>query len=900
MAKFSIPAAPAVYTSSYKDFKGVDLNGDAATVSKSRFPYALNLDFDKRGYPEKRPGVEEVYKFGGDIKSFGEVTGGKIAVHAGNGIFESNSSGGFTKLFCNRFITKSLSRKFSVNGKDSSGSLKNEIEAFKDIKTAKVKVYGLSGVVGIKDIEVILEYSRTDLDNSSLNGVGEESGSLGVSVSSESKISGGAESSGSAESLGIAETSGSVNSLGSAGGVLSYGSHFTGSYYGGAVNSIITDKYKERLFKGAAKDGEITKVYGGESYEAEIPAAFPQNFEVFYIYITVRVTFSARSEESGIKAGIKFFNQEGEELSDYSAENVFSGLSTKEITAEGKSSVISNGFNYYVKGEGFFIKVTEYGVFNVLEDCYSPKIIIGRNRYRLKPSDGEAVNIYDEEGSAFEDINLLSRKVSESFSVKSWKKRTSSDSSAYFYNIVTLSKKAVRIESVKYLSEDGFLVAPPDMYEIYNLGSGNDIAFKSSEETKNGYTLFSSGFEIFGTGGNEVSDNLIITYIAETDENSSLWEDTVKDAYIYELYGAGSDSRLFLTGNSNRKNFVWYSEFNNFSYFPDRGYITVGDESALVMGFSKFGSSLAVFKQKSLNKTGVYFITASVSETGVSFTVSQGVSGTGAVSFGSVTNISDCPAFLSDDGLNVITASSGESSLHNVSYFINSVFKSGDLENADIIRYRDKVLISLSGKVYVLYTGKKTYLENFNAEYAYESMIWDGFNAGKFEVISGLLWFSDGKSLFRFKVRNSKNDMGYFNDTFIGSDGEKYGKAIESYFLTVSDDDGTFMTLKTMVKRGSGIMIKPFIRSSAEIYAITDSGKGKLIKEEKSGILDFSEFYFGTVDFSTNEGARIIPFNSKIKKYAYLQFMIKNCKLNEGFGVYGIEKRFTLGNSKKY
>jgi hypothetical protein len=54
------------------------------------------------------------------------------------------------------------------------------------------------------------------------------------------------------------------------------------------------------------------------------------------------------------------------------------------------------------------------------------------------------------------------------------------------------------------------------------------------------------------------------------------------------------------------------------------------------------------------------------------------------------------------------------------------------------------------------------------------------------------------------------------------------------------------------------------------------------------------------VDFSTRDTARILPFNTKVKKYAALQFKVVNDSFNQGFGVYGIEKRYTVGNFKKY
>ena len=57
MAKrFSVPSAPAVYTTSYKDFKGVDFRPEEVSVDRNRFADCRNIVFDKSGFPEKRLG----------------------------------------------------------------------------------------------------------------------------------------------------------------------------------------------------------------------------------------------------------------------------------------------------------------------------------------------------------------------------------------------------------------------------------------------------------------------------------------------------------------------------------------------------------------------------------------------------------------------------------------------------------------------------------------------------------------------------------------------------------------------------------------------------------------------------------------------------------------------------
>ena len=41
-------------------------------------------------------------------------------------------------------------------------------------------------------------------------------------------------------------------------------------------------------------------------------------------------------------------------------------------------------------------------------------------------------------------------------------------------------------------------------------------------------------------------------------------------------------------------------------------------------------------------------------------------------------------------------------------------------------------------------------------------------------------------------------------------------------------------------------------------------------------------------DFSAWEGSRVVPFKKKVKKWKWIQIIVENDRVNEGFGIYGI------------
>ena len=101
-----------------------------------------------------------------------------------------------------------------------------------------------------------------------------------------------------------------------------------------------------------------------------------------------------------------------------------------------------------------------------------------------------------------------------------------------------------------------------------------------------------------------------------------------------------------------------------------------------------------------------------------------------------------------------------------------------------------------------------------------------------------------------------------------------------------------------MVKRGCGVMIKPYARSSVQVAIRTEKDE-KLIRSSHMDIFSWEDIDFSRFTFVSNDSPQVVPFNRRIKKYITLQILVKNEVVNEGFGVFGIIKRFTKGNYVK-
>ena len=84
-----------------------------------------------------------------------------------------------------------------------------------------------------------------------------------------------------------------------------------------------------------------------------------------------------------------------------------------------------------------------------------------------------------------------------------------------------------------------------------------------------------------------------------------------------------------------------------------------------------------------------------------------------------------------------------------------------------------------------------------------------------------------------------------------------------------------------------------------EVLVSTDKDYERRIRGENIDIMTFDDIDFERITFDSSDKPRVIAFNTKVKKYIELQFILRNNELYEGFGVFGVMKRFYYGSFKK-
>lgn len=251
-------------------------------------------------------------------------------------------------------------------------------------------------------------------------------------------------------------------------------------------------------------------------------------------------------------------------------------------------------------------------------------------------------------------------------------------------------------------------------------------------------------------------------------------------ATVYSQMTAG---QVFVSGNPIYPQYVWYSELDDPTYFPDVNYLFVGGAGTKVKGMIPFNSQIAVFKEPSVTESTIFMLNYTTAtdqkvaadgttstETRDVYQVKHGFTGIGSLSADTVFSLGDEPLFLSQHGIMgmVSNAINSANAVKSRSDFLNPrLIEEDDLSNAVATVHKNYYILVVNEHAYILDMRQKSSDYKGNTSYLYESYYWDNIPASCISSDGETLWFgtSDGR-ICRFKNTGQMDDY---------SDGTHYG-----------------------------------------------------------------------------------------------------------------------------
>ncbi len=385
-------------------------------------------------------------------------------------------------------------------------------------------------------------------------------------------------------------------------------------------------------------------------------------------------------------------------------------------------------------------------------------------------------------------------------------------------------------------------------------------------------------------------DDIEVEYTESTTENQS---DKINKCTVMDVF----ENRIFYSGNPDYPNTDWYSGVNDPLYIPDINYTDIGSDGTSIVGYLRLGGEQVILKEGGADAS-IYLRSYQMQSDGsVIFPVKQGINALGAVARDAVCEFLDDPVFLTRNGVYAIAQQdvSSERVLNLRSTRINrKLLDNAKKEDAVMCEWNGNLLLAINGEVYVADAAQRTYTSNKTGTFEYEWYYWDNLPIRVMCEDKGVLLFgTENGEVCRFN-----NDMKNERGELLPEAYSDNGKAIVAEWSTPLSDDGDFMRLKTMVKKGSGVFLKSYNRSGVKVCIVTDSDFEKQIAEQSAGIFNFDDINFDEFTFNTSPYT-VVPFNTKIKKYKAIQVICRNDKLNHAFGIGGIIRRYVVGNYMK-
>lgn len=492
----------------------------------------------------------------------------------------------------------------------------------------------------------------------------------------------------------------------------------------------------------------------------------------------------------------------------------------------------------------------EYSVATAQSKAYIPTILIGRS-----PTGG---------GKVYESINLLGAGRTESFLGTEGTKE-------YQLSAKDLDQTEVKAEK---LNSSG---------EFDQMTEGTDFTVNRTEGT----VTFNTAPGISPASG---ADNVKITYYKTVDGAA----DKINKCCVSVLYGVdGTADRLFVTGNEEFKNYDWYSQKDDPTYFGDDFYSVLGQDKSGIVGYSIVNNYLAAHKSESEDGRNVilrYGTLDTSNNNEAVFKIYNNIQGAGAIGKYNFAYLNE-PLFVTKLGVYAITAAdiTGEKYTQHRSFYINSALMQEDLENSFAFVYNDYYILATANRMYLLDGLQKTYEKNTPySSFQYECYYFEIPGVKCMWKENDTLCFGTGGGKTYAFYTNPESPESYNDD----------GEAISARWDLPDFDGRNFFKNKTF--RYISVRLAAAIATGMEVWALRRGLWTRLFDSgARARYFDFSYVDFGKINFSSDETPRTIGSKIKVKKVDKARFSIRNNVKNEPFGVYNVALEYTEGGNFK-
>jgi hypothetical protein len=352
----------------------------------------------------------------------------------------------------------------------------------------------------------------------------------------------------------------------------------------------------------------------------------------------------------------------------------------------------------------------------------------------------------------------------------------------------------------------------------------------------------------------------------------------VKNCTGASIYGGTNDTRVFFFGNPNYPSTLRRTALNDPTYLPELAYNLVGTDQTLIKGMSKHYNEAIIFKEASPDNTAVFLMSYSIDVNGLVTFPTLPLNVTGCLASGSITTIEDTPIFFGPNGINRVIGRnvSSQRDVLRISDRVNTLLLAeSTTTNAVAVRFDQKYILTLNNNAYVY---------DFRQDAWY---LWDNIPANCFAELDSFLYFGSRTNGNLYKFKKATDTLPYNDD----------GAAINSYWkskVIAFDDEAHLKNVPKVM-----VMLKPNSRSSADLYFVTDRTNEQFVATGRADLFDYSVWDYSNFAYAVSAFPQPIVGKIKAKKLIYIQFILRNPRVDDSIGILSISIQHQQGRLLK-
>lgn len=355
----------------------------------------------------------------------------------------------------------------------------------------------------------------------------------------------------------------------------------------------------------------------------------------------------------------------------------------------------------------------------------------------------------------------------------------------------------------------------------------------------------------------EGTDNVEVTYL-KANVPATDAQNITKNKY-FQTYGLADDTRVFLYGNDDAKNRIYFSDLGdgvpNVEYFPGTNFIDVGSSNMAVTDISRQYDRLIISKESEAYYATYDPVTDTNGDTIITFPVYPLNKSHGMLAKGQGQLLDNYVTTVDAGGIIqwINTQSKDERNTNVISERVNEWLQERDLTKAVTLDYQEdkEYWLAIDDEVMVYNYANSTFFmlkftDNVRSLFTYAGDIYLGTD-------DSVMKFSKNQTTYNGEIIDAEWQGGFYDFEY-----EYRRKTMRILWITVKPQEKTYMSVNYISDRNTGM-------TSREIQNQT-----------------FSYEFWNYGDFTYNANAHLKPFKIKLKakKFAFLKLIIKNNKLD--------------------